>query len=86
MVTVGGLSDDEALTPLRAAYRKHHALQCGSCTPGMITTAHPLLSAEAEADVARFRVVLSGNLCHCTGHIPIIWTVLESHAADRRQT
>ena len=38
VVTVEGLSNDEALTPLQASFRKHHALQCGFCTPGMITT------------------------------------------------
>ena len=46
VVTVEGLSNDEELTPLQAAFRKHHALQCGFCTPGMITTAHALLSEE----------------------------------------
>src|SRR5215831_2343657 len=40
VVTVEGLSRDEGLTPLQASFRKHHALQCGFCTPGMITTAH----------------------------------------------
>ena len=47
VVTVEGLSNDEALTPLQASFRKHHALQCGFCTPGMITTAHALLERGA---------------------------------------
>jgi len=42
VVTVEGLSTEEALTPLQTAFRKHHALQCGFCTPGMLTTAHAL--------------------------------------------
>src|SRR5947207_13227515 len=63
VVTVEGLSSDEALSPLQAAFRKHHALQCGFCTPGMLTTAHALLSEEPHADKARIRQVLSGNLC-----------------------
>ena len=85
IVTVEGLSDDAALTPLQAAFRKHHALQCGFCTPGMITTAHALLTAEPEADAARIREVLSGNLCRCTGYIGIVEAVLEARAAYRRE-
>ena len=49
VVTVEGLSRDDDLTPLQAAFRRHHALQCGFCTPGMITTAHALLSEEPDA-------------------------------------
>jgi aerobic-type carbon monoxide dehydrogenase small subunit (CoxS/CutS family) len=81
VVTVEGLSRDEALTPLQAAFRKHHALQCGFCTPGFITTAHALLTQEPEADEERIREVLSGNLCRCTGYVPIIQAVLEARSA-----
>ncbi len=81
VVTVEGLSDDEALSPLQAAFRRNHALQCGFCTPGMITTAHALLSAEPDADADRVREVLSGNICRCTGYIPIVEAVLEARAA-----
>jgi aerobic-type carbon monoxide dehydrogenase small subunit (CoxS/CutS family) len=85
IVTVEGLSDDAELTPLQKSFRKHHALQCGFCTPGMITTAHALLSEEPDCDVARVREVLSGNLCRCTGYIPIIEAVLDARAAYRRK-
>jgi aerobic-type carbon monoxide dehydrogenase small subunit (CoxS/CutS family) len=81
IVTVEGLSNDAALTPLQAAFRKHHALQCGFCTPGMITTAHALLSEEPDADAERIRDVLSGNICRCTGYVPIVEAVLEARAA-----
>lgn len=81
VITVEGLSNDDALTPLQAAFRKHHALQCGFCTPGMLTTAHALLSHEPEADADRVREVLSGNLCRCTGYIPIVEAVLAARAA-----
>ena len=84
VTTVEGLSTDEALTPLQAAFRKHHALQCGFCTPGMLMTAHALLSDEPDADVERIRAVLSGNLCRCTGYIPIVEAVLEARAAYRK--
>ena len=81
IVTVEGLSEDAGLTPLQAAFRKHHALQCGFCTPGMITTAHALLSEEPDAGADRVREVLSGNICRCTGYIPIVEAVLEARAA-----
>jgi aerobic-type carbon monoxide dehydrogenase small subunit (CoxS/CutS family) len=84
IVTVEGLSQDDALTPLQTAFRKHHALQCGFCTPGMLTTAHALLTDEPGADEARIRSVLSGNLCRCTGYIPIVDAVLEARTAYRR--
>lgn len=81
VVTVEGLSNDEALTPLQASFRKHHALQCGFCTPGMVTTAHALLTHEPDADEERIRDVLSGNICRCTGYIPIVEAVLEARSA-----
>ena len=81
VVTVDGLSNDAGLTPLQTAFRKHHALQCGFCTPGIITTAHALLSEEPYCDAERIREVLSGNLCRCTGYISIIDAVLEAREA-----
>ena len=84
VVTVEGLSNDEALTPLQTAFRKHHALQCGFCTPGMLTTAHALLTDEPDADANRIREVLSGNLCRCTGYIGIVEAVLEARVAYRK--
>jgi aerobic-type carbon monoxide dehydrogenase small subunit (CoxS/CutS family) len=84
VVTVEGLSREDGLTPLQAAFRKHHALQCGFCTPGMLTTAHALLSEEPDADETRIRSVLAGNLCRCTGYIPIIEAVFDARAAYRK--
>ena len=85
VVTIEGLSHDDHLTPLQASFRKHHALQCGFCTPGMITPAHALLSDEPDCDAARVREVLSGNLCRCTGYIPIIEAVLDARAAYQKK-
>src|SRR5256714_9658069 len=81
VVTVEGLSRDEGLTPLQASFRKHGALQCGFCTPGMITTAHALLTEEPNCDADRVREVLSGNLCRCTGYVSIVEAVLDARAA-----
>jgi len=83
VVTVEGLSNEQALSPLQAAFRKHHALQCGFCTPGMLTTAHALLTEEPDADKARIREVLSGNLCRCTGYQGIVKAVAAAAVALR---
>ena len=84
VVTVEGLSNDADLTPLQAAFRKHHALQCGYCTPGILTTMHVLLTEEPDCDEQRVREVLSGNLCRCTGYISIVDAVLEARAAYKQ--
>jgi aerobic-type carbon monoxide dehydrogenase small subunit (CoxS/CutS family) len=84
VITVEGLSSDAALSPLQSAFRNHHALQCGYCTPGMLTTAHALLTEEPDADKERIREVLSGNICRCTGYIGIVEAVYEARQAYRR--
>jgi carbon-monoxide dehydrogenase small subunit len=87
VVTVEGLAQGEELSPLQQAFRKHNALQCGFCTAGMLTTLHALLSDEPAADEERIRDVLSGNLCRCTGYIPIVAAALEArvHYAKARE-
>ncbi len=84
ITTVEGLSNDADLTPLQKSFRKHHALQCGFCTPGFITTAHALLTEEPDCDADRVREVLSGNICRCTGYIGIVDAVLEARAAYKK--
>lgn len=81
ILTVEGLAPEGQLGPLQQAFRKHHALQCGFCTPGILMTAHALLSEEPDADSHRVQEVLSGNLCRCTGYLPIVDAVLEARAS-----
>jgi aerobic-type carbon monoxide dehydrogenase small subunit (CoxS/CutS family) len=81
ITTVEGLSDGDRLSPLQASFRKHHAVQCGFCTAGILTTAHMLLTEEPDADAGRVREVLSGNICRCTGYVQIIDAVLDARAA-----
>jgi aerobic-type carbon monoxide dehydrogenase small subunit (CoxS/CutS family) len=81
VVTIEGLSNDTELTPLQKSFRKHHGLQCGFCTPGIITTAHALLTEEPDCDADRVREVLSGNICRCTGYISIVEAILDARTA-----
>lgn len=81
ITTVEGLSMAEGLTPLQTAFKKHHALQCGFCTPGMLTTLHALLSEEPHADEDRIRDVISGNICRCTGYITIIEAAMDARSS-----
>jgi len=61
--------------PLQAAFRAHHGLQCGFCTPGMLMTALDLLRKRPEASEAEIREGISGNLCRCTGYQNIVTAV-----------
>ncbi len=83
VMTVEGLGDAAHLGPLQRAFRKNHALQCGFCTAGILTTAHALLMDEPDADEDRIREVISGNLCRCTGYLPIIAAIVEAREACR---
>jgi len=80
--TVEGLGEVDALSPLQEAFREHHALQCGFCTPGMLMTATDLLRKYPLADDAAVRDGLSGNLCRCTGYQHIV-AALRAMAARR---
>lgn len=84
VVTIEGLCEpDGSLSALQRSFRKHHALQCGFCTPGILTTAHALLSQEPDADEARIREVLSGNICRCTGYITIVQAIMDARDSYR---
>jgi carbon-monoxide dehydrogenase small subunit len=70
--TVEGFEDDAVMAGLRAAFTAEHALQCGYCTPGMLVTARDIVTRLPDADEARIRKELSGNLCRCTGYMGIV--------------
>jgi aerobic-type carbon monoxide dehydrogenase small subunit (CoxS/CutS family) len=75
LTTVEGLMRDGALHPLQEAFREHHGLQCGFCTPGMLMTALDLLRAHPDPSEAEIREGLSAVLCRCTGYHGIIKAV-----------
>ncbi|MDR5796095.1 2Fe-2S iron-sulfur cluster-binding protein [Caballeronia sp. LZ008] len=70
--TIEGFEDDELMKRLRRAFSIHHGLQCGYCTPGMLITARDIVRRFPDADEARIRLELSGNLCRCTGYMGIV--------------
>ena len=70
--TIEGFHNDPVMEQLRAAFTAEHALQCGYCTPGMLVTARDIVTRLPDADEARIRLELSGNICRCTGYVGIV--------------
>ncbi len=77
ITTIEGLQKGAALHPMQEAFRNHHGLQCGFCTPGMIMAAVALVEDKPEIDEAGVRHGLEGNLCRCTGYQNIVAAVLD---------
>jgi aerobic-type carbon monoxide dehydrogenase small subunit (CoxS/CutS family) len=85
ITTIEGLSSpDGDLHPMQEAFREHHALQCGYCTPGMVMAAISLIAENPGLDEAGVREGLEGNLCRCTGYHNIVEAVLAASAAASR--
>ena len=85
VLTVEGLAPgDDPLHPLQAAFQRHHALQCGFCTPGFLLSAEALLRERPEPSEQEVREALAGNLCRCTGYEGIVEAVLDV-ARQRRE-
>jgi aerobic carbon-monoxide dehydrogenase small subunit len=81
--TVESLGSTDRLSPLQEAFREHHALQCGFCTPGMLMTCIDALKKYPLATDGEIREVLSGNLCRCTGYEHIINAVRAARDQSR---
>ena len=84
ITTVEGLMTDGALHPLQEAFRAHHGLQCGFCTPGMLLTALDLLRVKPDPTEAEIREGLSAVLCRCTGYHGIVKAVRAAAPLVRR--
>ncbi|RUX80370.1 (2Fe-2S)-binding protein, partial [Mesorhizobium sp. M7A.F.Ca.CA.004.08.1.1] len=77
VLTIEGLANGADLHPVQAAFKEHHGLQCGFCTPGMIMTATDMISRHPEGlDEATVRAELDGNICRCTGYHNIVKAIL----------
>lgn len=79
--TIEGLAKDGELHPLQESILKHHALQCGFCTPGLIMSAKALLDDKNKPSREEIRKAISGNLCRCTGYKQVIDAVEEAGEA-----
>ena len=82
IVTIEGLADGAELHPVQAAFKEHHGLQCGFCTPGMIMAATDMIARHPEGlDEATVRHELEGNICRCTGYHNIVKAILAASQA-----
>ena len=84
LTTIEGLATDGKLHPLQEAFREHHGLQCGFCTPGMLMTALDLLRVNPEPSERDIREGISAVLCRCTGYQGIVKAVEAAAVALRR--
>jgi carbon-monoxide dehydrogenase small subunit len=75
ILTIEGLARDGELHPIQEAFWTHHALQCGFCTSGMVMSAYFLLLRNSNPSEAEIKHGIAGNLCRCTGYLPIVEAV-----------
>jgi len=86
VVTIEGLATGADLHPVQAAFKEHHGLQCGFCTPGMIMAATDMIARHPEGlDEATVRSELEGNICRCTGYHNIVKAILAASATMSKQ-
>ena len=82
ILTIEGLADGAELHPVQAAFKEHHGLQCGFCTPGMIMAATDMIARHPEGlDEKTVRHELEGNICRCTGYHNIVKAILAASEA-----
>ena len=79
--TVEGLKQNGALHPIQSAFKEHHGLQCGFCTPGMMLVGASLIEDNPDASEAEIRWGISGNICRCTGYQNIVTAIQAAGAA-----
>jgi aerobic carbon-monoxide dehydrogenase large subunit len=82
ITTVEGLAENGALNSLQQGFKRHHALQCGFCTPGFLITATALLRKSGPLNEAQVRKAIAGNLCRCTGYQNIVDAIVEASGGE----
>jgi carbon-monoxide dehydrogenase large subunit len=82
ITTVEGLAENGTLDALQQAFKKHHALQCGFCTPGFLMTATALLRTSGPLDEGQVQKAIAGNLCRCTGYQNIVNAIVEASGGE----
>jgi carbon-monoxide dehydrogenase small subunit len=80
--TVEGLRQNGQLHPIQIAFKEHHGLQCGFCTPGMMLVGATLLERNPDPTEEEIRWEISGNLCRCTGYMNIVKAIKEAGAGS----
>ena len=80
ITTIEGLGSPDGLHVLQESFKEHHGLQCGYCTPGMITRAHRLLQENPDPTEEEVRFGIAGNICRCTGYQNIVKSILSAAA------
>jgi carbon-monoxide dehydrogenase small subunit len=80
VTTIEGLAANGTLHPMQAAFKQHHGLQCGFCTPGMVLAAIGLAQENPNATEEQIRAALDGNFCRCTGYHNIVKAVQQGLA------
>ena len=83
VTTIEGIAQNGKLHPMQEAFREHHGLQCGFCTPGMVMSAIDLLNKNPSPDEGEIREWLEGNICRCTGYHNIV-KAIQSAAENMR--
>ena len=86
ITTVEGLMAGAELDPIQAAFKEHHGLQCGYCTPGMMLVASALLAENADPSDDDVRHAISGNICRCTGYMNIVTAIRAAAQANAGET
>ena len=83
ITTIEGLAQNGEMHPMQAAFREHHGLQCGFCTPGMVMSAVDLLQQNPDPSETEIREWLEGNICRCTGYHNIV-KAIQAAATEMR--
>ena len=85
VVTIEGIANGDEMHPVQRAFRQHHGLQCGFCTPGMIMSAIDMIRSNADLDEQSVRERLDGNICRCTGYQNIVAAILSAAKEMRHE-
>jgi len=81
LTTIEGMANGKEMHPIQKAFKEHHGLQCGFCTPGMVMTAANILKDNPNPSEEEIRHGLEGNFCRCTGYHNIVKSI--QHAAEK---
>ncbi|MGY9107852.1 MAG: (2Fe-2S)-binding protein, partial [Alphaproteobacteria bacterium] len=83
ITTIEGMADGDKMHPIQEAFREHHALQCGFCTPGVVMSGSELIAKNNNPTEEEIRKWLGGNLCRCTGYHNIVKAIKAAAATAR---